>query len=292
MRSTPFPLDRFFQILCVFALLQGGIACSRNGDRWNDSPGESRLERVKRTKILRIGYGGYPPYLVKGSRPGEVSGYSVDMINRIVDIWNRDIQIQWIETSWDRVKIDFLSDKFDLVVEPLFRTIARASELDFTKPYTYSGYGVAVLRIDDNRFTTLEDFDRPEVRLVVTQAASSHDFVTRVLPRAQVRALPTGNLDQPMMEVLLGQSDAAFADVPSVTRFLDTHKGKVKALFYDKPPVLVGAGFMVPPGDYKWVAFLNVAIDYLESSGELKEIARRYRVPYYETTLTRRDPEK
>ena len=273
--------------LCVALIGSASVGCSRPDQNSTVPVAESRLERVKRSKTLRIGYGGYPPYLVKGQNSGEVSGYSVDMINRIVEIWARDIKIIWVETSWDRVKADFLADKFDLVVEPLFRTIARASELDFTRPYTFSGYGVAVVRIDESRFAKVEDFDNPEIQLAVTQSASSHDYVSRALPKARLRVLPTGNLEQPMTEVMLGQSDAAFADIPSVSRFLKAHPGKVKALFYDNPPVLVGAGFMLPQGDYQWAAFLNVAIDFLESSGELKALATKYGVPYYESTPRR-----
>jgi len=251
---------------------------------------ESRLERVKQTGVLRIGYGGYPPYLVKGGKPGEVSGLSVDLINLIVEIWNRGIKIEWVETSWDRVKADFLADKFDLVVEPLFRTIARASELDFTRPYTYSGYGVAVIRPGEKRFKSLDDFDKPEVTIVVNQSVSSHDFVVRRLPHATLRVLPTGNLDQPLTEVMLGQADAAFADVPSVTRFVEAHPGKVETLFYENPPVLVGAGFMLPQGDYRWAAFLNVAIDFLESTGEIRRLSQKYDVPYYQTSIVRSKP--
>jgi ABC-type amino acid transport substrate-binding protein len=254
-----------------------------NTSRITATQTESRLDRIKRTGVLRIGYGGYPPYLTKGAQPGEVSGYSVDMITRIIEIWKRDIRIEWVETSWDRVKADFLQDKFDLVVEPLFRTIARASELDFTRPYTYSGYGVPVVRADEQRFSKIEDFDKPDLTLAVTQSASSHDFVARVLPKAKLQVLPTGNLEQPLMATMLGQADAAFADVPTVTRFLKAHQGKVKALFYDDPPVLVGAGFMLPQGDYTWASFLNTAIDFLETSGELKALANKYDVPYYST---------
>ena len=265
--------------LCVLML----VMCLASGCRSaseSPRPSESRLDRVKRTGILRIGYGGYPPYLTKGTRPGEVSGLSVDMIKRIVELWNRNIRIEWVETSWDRVKVDFLQDKFDIVVEPLFRTVPRASELNFTRPYTYSGYGIAIVKIHDDRFKTVDDFNRPDITIAVTQSVSSHDFVLRALPKAKLRVLPTGDLQQPMMEVAMGQVDAAFVDIPSATRFLKIGGTRVKALFYENPPVLVGAGFMIPQDDYKWASFLNVSIDFLESSGELRTLAKKYSVPY------------
>ena len=285
---NPFRLTRPNLLVIVVALVfVPACGLREKADPADKVSMESRLQRVKRTRILRVGYGGYPPYLVKGSKSGEVSGMSVDMINRIVAIWNRDLQIQWIETSWDRVMVDFKADKFDVIVEPLFRTIARASELNFTRPYTYSGYGVAVIRTNDTRFRTIQDFNQAPVTVAVTQSSSSDDFVRRVLPKVQLRSLPTGNLEQPLLEVMLGRSDAAFSDVPTVTRFLGTHGSQVKALFYDNPPVLVGAGFMIPQGDYPWASFLNVAIDFLETTGELKELSEKYHVPYYETVLRR-----
>ena len=276
--------------LCLLGalVLIGCLAQCQTG-REPSSQVESALDRVKRTGELRIGYGGYPPYLVKSGVPGEVSGYSVDLIERLLEIWNRDIEIIWVETSWDRVKADFLAGKFDLVVEPLFRTIARASELNFTRPYTYSGYGVAIVRAGDDRFSELDDFNDVGVRIAVNQSVSSHSFVEDRLPSATLRVLPTGNLEQPMMEVLLGQSDAAFVDVASARRFLDAQPG-VAALFYDDPPIQIGAGFMLPQGDYQWESFLSTSIDYMETSGELSRLAEPYDIPIYRAVIERVDP--
>lgn len=80
------------------------------------------LERMLATKNLVVGYAGYPPYLKRDPNTGAISGYSVDILTAILQPLG--VAIQWRETTWDNMKQDLLSGKFDLMVEPIFVTKA------------------------------------------------------------------------------------------------------------------------------------------------------------------------
>lgn len=66
-----------------------------------------------------------------------MSGYSVEMASLIADQagWSLD----WVKTTADTKIPDLKAGKFDLMVEPIYRTIARAKEVTFTRPYAYFG---------------------------------------------------------------------------------------------------------------------------------------------------------
>ncbi len=298
------------RLVCVLWLLVCGLSVGLSGcDKKDPSnsaataqaearvsgSAESVLDRVKRTGVMRVAWTGYPPYTQKDPATGNVTGFSADLIRRLIELWGRDIKIEWVETNWARMKADITTGRFDVLIDPVFQTIPRASEACFTRPFGFFGYGIPVVRVDDNRFNTLDDFNKSEIRLAITQGVASHDFVKSRLPQATIVTLP-GTNDVPLTEVMLGKADASFADEPTVRRFLAAHGDKVKAIFLDKPPVHVAAGFMIPAGDPKWRDFLNTSLDFLENSGETKLISRKHRVPYFPTISTfieqRESPDK
>lgn len=296
--------------VCVLWLLASGFSLGFLGCEKKDSSSggstsqteahvsgsaESALDRIKRTGVIRVAWTGYPPYTQKDAATGDVTGFSADLINRLVQLWGREVKIEWVETNWARMKVDLATGRFDVLVDPVFQTIPRALEACFTRPFGFFGYGIPVVRVDDNRFSKLDDFNKPEIKLAITQGVASHDFVKSRLAQATIVTLP-GTNDIPLTEVMLGKADASFADEPTVRRFLAAHGDKVKAIFLEKPPVHVAAGFMIPPGDPKWRDFLNTSLDFLENSGEIKLIARKHQVPYFPTISTfierRESPDK
>ena len=136
-------------IIIILLLITGVFltACSSSDitGRAVFEPEDSVLDKVKRTGELRIGYGGYPPYLKIDPATNEKLGFSVDLVEAIIENWNRDIDIVWVETTWDRFLLDLQNEKFDMVAEPIFYTVPRAAEIDYSRPYSYFGYAVAVV---------------------------------------------------------------------------------------------------------------------------------------------------
>jgi len=54
------------------------------------------------------------------------------------------------------------------------------------------------------------------------------------------------------------------------------HKGEVRDLFPSEPFNKVGAGWFVARNDIEFLTFLNTAVDWLVSSGEVAQIAKKY----------------
>lgn len=237
---------------------------------------ESALDRVKRDGVLRVGYNGYPPYLRHDPATGEITGFSVELIQLVVRYWGRDVKLEWVPTSWDRMKPDMMAGKFELMVEPIWRTIPRAAEVGFTRPYAYFGYAVGIVAKGDIRFSSIADLNQKGIIVAVQQGGGSHEFAKSQLPNATIKVLPNDTSDTALREVLLRASDIALGDAPTVRRFAEAHMTLVDTRFLDAPPVVVPAGFMVPQGDYKWEQFLNVALEYLDSAGETQRLASKY----------------
>lgn len=250
-------------------------------------PGVSVLDKVKMTGELKIGYGGYPPYLKIDPATKEKSGFSVDLVEAIIKNWNRDVEIVWVETTWDRFLLDLQNEKFDMIAEPIFYTVPRAAEIDYSRPYSYFGYAVALVDIDEDRFDDIKDLNNPSITIAVAEGVASKDFAVKNLPKAKLITIPGGKVEVALQQVVFDKADAALADVPTIQRYIELHDG-VKALFMDNPPALTPAGFVFRQGDYKWSQFLDTSISFLETSGEIQSISEKYGVPYYEVPIQRK----
>jgi hypothetical protein len=58
---------------------------------------ESALQRIKRTGVMRVGYGGFPPYTIVDPRESDpnkrVSGFAVDMVNEIAARYSPPLKV-------------------------------------------------------------------------------------------------------------------------------------------------------------------------------------------------------
>ena len=278
-----FKTQRPIGLLATLCLLLVVVGCAQSPPKSaknTTSATTSVLETVKQTRTLRVGFSGYPPYLsVDPDTKLPADGFSVELIQLIIERWDPEIQIQWVPTNWTNVRVDLINGKFDLIVEPVFRTIPRAAIVGFSRPYAEFAYAVGMVRIDDDRFHSVEQLNSPDYSICVLQGATAHEYVTRNLPKAtDVKILSGGRVETTLDEVVQGRVDITLADLTTIERYIEEHPGIAKAVFTDPPPGTVPAGFMFRQGDYVFAAFLNTALEYLEAAGDIARLKQEYNI--------------
>lgn len=286
MKSVKAPTIR---LICGIALVAATglflLSCAQGDASTKGSPHTTgTLQKMIQEKRLVVGYAGYLPFLRRDPNTGVISGYSVDLLKAITDPLG--VTIEWKETTWDNMKQDLLLGKFDIMVEPIFYTIPRATQVGYTRPYAYFGFGVPVVRKGENRFRRIEDFNDPKVKLAVTQGVTDQEFVARKLPNANIKLIPGNDISITLTEVLVGKADAAIADVPTVLQFLKVHPNEVEALFLDNPPAITPAGFLVRRDDIEFLNFLNTALLTLEAGGVFDQLETSYALPSFREKRT------
>ena len=268
-------------VFLVMVTALAAVGCNGSPAETTAAPetrAESLLDRVQRENVLRVGFSGYPPFLsIDVDTKVPRGGLSVDLIERLVKEWDPTVAIAWVPTNWTNVRTDLAAGKFDLVVEPVFRTISRAAVVDFSRPFASFGYAIGVVQADDERYREIADINGPDVVIAVGQGLSSHEYVREHLQAAtNLRIVPGGQAHAALDEVLLGRVDIALSDSTTIGGYLEAHPGQLRAVFDSPPPARVYAGFMFRQGDYRFASFLNTALDYLETSGELERLRQRY----------------
>jgi len=271
--------------LSLAAMVLGIIAVVRERDATTTAervPG--LIESIDRKGALHAGYGVYPPYTQEDPNSGKVSGYSVAIIEEVAR--QLKVPVVWHRLNWNTMSADLKRGEFDVIADPIFQTIPRAREFAFTEPYAYFADGIAVVKIDDGRFTDFASLDRSGIVIAVGQGWASETLVRNRFNRATILSVQTTtDLLQVFNEVLAGRADVAVADGADAERFVKEHSTQVKALWLDNPPAAMPAGFALRPDDSEGAEFLTVTLRNLQATGVLDGIAARFGVHIPSVTM-------
>ena len=174
--------------------------------------GESTIDRVTRTKTLRIAaLPGEAPYFFKDIATGEWKGAAIEMAKDIAKVW--DAKLAYVESTYGNAVLDLQSNKVDLAFA-LNPTAARALAIGFTHPMIIHPFGCLAKHGLDPK--TWDDLNKPDIR-VAFDIGSLHDTCAhRFTPKAQLTgfktrdectlALQSGRVDALIQAAILGLS--------------------------------------------------------------------------------------
>ncbi len=265
-----------FVVLATAFLLCGCQEQAGNENRLTELPGV--VERISLSGEIHAGYGVYPPYSVEDPNTGDVSGFSVELIEHIAGELN--CTVVWHRVNWNTMSADLKRGEYDVIADPIFQTIPRAPEFAFSEPYALFADGIAVVRKGEARFEEFGDLDREGVVINVGLNQASEALVRARFSKATIDAVsvPADNM-QIFQGVLSGRADAAVADAPNAKRFVEEHPEQAKALWLQDPPAYMPAGFALRPSDERGAAFLTACLRYLRATGILADLAKKYDIP-------------
>lgn len=263
------------ELLIAVAMFSSLIGCRQIENREQDEDRvkiKSTIEKIKERKIIRVGYVAYPPTVVKDPNSGLPSGHFIDAIEYVAD--SLGVKTEYHEDTFAGFTASLNSDKFDVAVAALYRTIPRAAQVAFTRPIIYIGNG-AIVRKGDVRFKNVASLNQKGVRLAVAQGEASHEYAKAHFQNANLTVLSTSDLSMPMLEVVAGRADVGLADAWSTAQFA-ARESSVEDLFATAPYDLTAVGWAVKPSDLEFLQFLNTTLDYLESTGRMSQWEAKY----------------
>jgi ABC-type amino acid transport substrate-binding protein len=242
---------------------------------------EVTLQRIKREGVLRVGYGGFPPYTIidlKEANPDKrIKGFAADLVNEIACRCRPPLKVEWHIVNWETMKAELDSKKFDFIADPVYETVPRALEFNFTDPYSYFGIALALVKKDDQRFKTFADLDRSDITIAIAEGWASTEYARQHLTKPKLKIIPVGGDAYVQLDdVLMGRSDVALQDSPTVVQYANAHPTKVKILWLDKPPSIVPGGFTLRLEDTALLKFLNSSIRTMKADGTLAGLDKKW----------------
>jgi polar amino acid transport system substrate-binding protein len=236
---------------------------------------EAVMEKINREGKLRACYIYYPPFVIEDPNTGELSGESIDAIEYIAN--ETDLEVEYTETAWGTFIAALQSKQCDVVVTGLFSTMERAKSIAFTQPIAYIGNSV-LIRQGDTRFKSLDDFNKPDIKIAVMQGEVGHLYAQKNLPNAELVVLPGADISLALAQVSSGQVDAAFTDDWVVSSYAKEHPETQDFLevnstaSYGINPV----SWAVRQEDTDLLNFLNTATINMQAEGKFLEFEEKY----------------
>lgn len=246
-----------------FLLLLSGLAFG--ADVQQQLTSESTVEQVLRKGVLRVGMDTFVPWAMK-DKSGKLIGFEIDVARRLAE--DMGVKIEFVPTKWSGIIPALLTGKFDVIIGGMGILPKRNLKVNFTMPYDYTGMSLAAHREKAKGFSSLEDFNRPDVIIAAKLGATSVIAIKKYMPKAQVRQFDSES--QVYQELVNGRVHAAVGSAPTPAFHVIKHADKLflplKENFTREP-----IGFAVRKGDPDTLNFFNNWINYAASEGWLKE---------------------
>jgi polar amino acid transport system substrate-binding protein len=255
--------SRLVYSVVLVILMVSGVAYA--GDLQQQLTNESTVENVLRKGVLRVGMDTFVPWAMKDKK-GQLIGFEIDVAKRLAE--DMGVKVEFVPTKWSGIIPALLTGKFDVIIGGMGILPKRNLKVNFTMPYDYTGMSMVANREKANGFSSLDDFNRPDVILAAKLGATSVIAAKKYMPKAQIRQFDSES--QVYQELINGRVHAAVGSAPTPAFQAIKHPDKLflplKENFTREP-----IGFAVRKGDPDTLNFFNNWINYVSAEGWLKE---------------------
>lgn len=245
---------------------------------------ESAYDRIKRTGIIRCGYGVWEGIMSKDPTTGQLSGLSYDYAEALAKTLS--LKIEWTEeTGWNEAVPALLNNRIDVFCAGTWPNGARAREAEFTVPHVYNAiYGY--VRLGDTRF----DADRAAINSAAIKIASPDGYTAARIaetdfPAATVYSVVSNTSAAEQLEtVATGKADITFVDAIPAAAYMAKNPGKIQQIA-GGPFRVSPVTFFVKGGELRLKNMLDVATTEMLNSGIIEQLIKKHEI--YPNTYAR-----
>ena len=232
----------------------------------------SLLDRIQERGEIRVGTtGDYKPFTYLNPETGTYEGMDIDAAHLLGEALG--VSVRFVPTTWSNLSEDTLNDRFDLAMGGITRTLTRQKVLALTDPYVTIGKSPLIRKADRERFKSLQDIDRPGVRIGANYGGTNEAYVRANIVQATI-VMFENNLDvQPA--VAAGEVDVMFTDNVEAVIYARQNP-LLYALDPDKPLTREDLGYMTVRDDQPYVNFLNLWLYQMQQKGTLDGLRSKW----------------
>ena len=249
--------------LALLPLLLTSFATA--GSIQKDLVQSSTIEQIKKRGVIKVGMDIFQPWAMK-DKNGKLIGFEIDVATRLAN--DMGVKVEFVPTAWSGIIPALLTGKFDVIIGGMGITPQRALQVNFSQPYEFSGMSIVAHKEKAAGFSTLEDFNKPDVEIAVKLGTTAAAAAKIFLPKATLRMFDTE--PQAYQELRNGRVHAVVGSAPrpayEAVDYSDTLFLPLKNTFTKEP-----IGFAMRKGDPDTLAFFNSWITVVELEGWLQE---------------------
>jgi polar amino acid transport system substrate-binding protein len=249
----------------MWGLIFGPAGLAGAGNVQQELIDQSTVEQVIKRGILKVGMSTFVPWAMK-DKTGKLIGFEIDVASQLAE--DMGVKVEFVPTKWAGIIPALLTGKFDVIIGGMSVRPDRNLKVNFSIPYDYAGQSLVANRSLAAGFTSLQDFNRPDVVISARLGSTAADAANKFMPKAEKRFFD--DEAQVIQEVVNGRAHAAVASAPlpafQALKYPDKLFLPIQGTFTREP-----IGFAVRKGDFDTLNYFNNWIRVTEAKGWLAE---------------------
>lgn len=238
---------------------------------------DSTILRIKERGTILVGTtGDYRPLSFRES-DGKYWGFGIELAEAIAK--RLDVGIEFVPTSWPTLTADVMAVplKFDMAIGGITITGKRLETMLMSDGYLANGKTILCRAEDANRFVSISNINKPEVRVMVNPGGTNEILAKDSLSQATIVVHPK-NEEIPTL-VAEGKADVMVTEITEAPYYISTDK-RLAAPLLGKPFTNSHIGILMPKGQEDLLKVVNAIIQDMKADGTLRALHEKYGFVY------------
>jgi len=246
-----------FFLIFTFALSQNLYAATNT---------KGLLHDIQKNGEIVVGISILQPWVMKNKK-GEYVGFEIDIAKQLAT--DMGVKIKFKEYPWKKMIPALRKGEIDIIASGLSITPHRALKIDFSNPYSSSGYSLASCLSLTKGFNNIKEMNDEHVYIAAVEGTVSAGLVKRIFPEAILSLQKTRK--EASAAVISCKVHAFIAPSP-IPDFIALKHPKIVDLPLKKPLLSTKEAFAIRKNNQPMLNFLNAWItahsadNWIESS--------------------------
>lgn len=238
---------------------------------------QQTVDRIQKRGYLLVGTSGdYRPLSFR-EPDGNYWGFGIEMAGKIAERLGGGIQ--FVPTSWPTLSADVMAEPqtFDLAIGGITITEARREMMLMSDGYLANGKTILCRAEEADRYKSLADIDKPEVRVMVNPGGLNEKFAQQNLTHATI-IVHQKNEEIPSL-IAEGEADVMITEITEAPYYVQTDT-RLAAPLLNEPFTNGEIGVLMRKGQEDLLQLVNNVIHQMKSDGSLRQLHEKYGLVY------------
>ena len=231
---------------------------------------------IEQGTLLAGTTGDYRPITYK-ENSGDYWGFDIEMAKKIAE--RLGVGTTFVQTSWPTLTADVLAEPqtFDLAIGGITIPDTRKETLLMSDGYLNNGKTILCRAADADRYQSLADIDKPEVRVIVNPGGLNEKFANENLTHATIIVYEKN--EEIPNQVAEGHADVMITEITEAPWYVQNDP-RLAAPLIEKPFTHGEIGVLMCKGQDDLLALVNAVIAQMKADGTLRKLHEKYGLVY------------
>ena len=268
-----------WQIAAILVICGACITtcCTSSNDNPVVETQQPTVQRIVERGTLLVGTtGDYRP-LSYCEADGNYWGFGIEMAEKIAE--RIGVDIAFVQTSWPTLTADVLAEPqtFDFAIGGITITKARKETMLMSDGYLCNGKTILCRSSEAERYKSLADLDKPEVRVMVNPGGLNEKFANENLTHATIIVYQKN--EEIPTQVAEGHADVMITEITEAPWY-EQNDLRLAAPLLNTPFTHGEIGVLMRRGQDDLLTLVNAVIAQMKDDGSLRKLHEKYGLIY------------